>query len=224
MLLRMYVRWAEKKGYRVQILDKLAGTEAGIKSAVVKIEGRGAFGWLKGETGVHRLIRISPFDADKARHTSFALVNVIPEITADTDIKISESDLKIETFRSSGPGGQSVNTTDSAVRITHLPTGIVVSCQTERSQLQNKLTAMAILKSKLAQLEAEKIAQKIDSIKAKEKAMWGNQIRTYVLHPYKQVRDHRTGIKVSDAEKVLDGEIDKFLEAQLRLDKKGDKE
>ncbi len=226
MLLRMYVRWAEKKGYKVKLVDTLPGEEAGIKSAVVMIEGPWAYGFLKGEKGVHRLIRISPFDANARRHTSFASVTVIPEIEEDIEIDIKPEDLKIETMRASGHGGQHVNKTESAVRITHLPTGIVVTCQNERSQYLNKMTALKILKSKLYQLEKQKLEQKKESLIGEKKEIsWGNQIRTYTLHPYKVVKDHRTQYENYKVDQVLDGELDDFIreyllwEAQKKLNK-----
>ncbi len=216
ILLRMYTRWAEDKNYEVKTLDILYEPEAGIKNAVLYIKGLYAYGFLKSETGVHRLVRISPFDANKRRHTSFASVEVIPEIEKDIDIQIREEDLKIETFRSSGPGGQHVNVTDSAVRITHIPTQITVTCQNERSQYQNKQMALKILKAKLFELEQKKIKEKIESIKPqKMKIEWGSQIRSYILHPYTLVKDHRTNFETPKVEEVLDGKIDDFIEAYL---------
>ncbi|KUK13641.1 MAG: peptide chain release factor 2 [bacterium] len=217
MLLRMYMRWAEDKGFEVKVLDYQEAEDAGIKSVTILIEGEYAYGLLKGENGVHRLVRISPFDASKRRHTSFASVEVVPEIPEDVNIEIKEEDLKIETFRASGRGGQYVNTTDSAVRITHIPTGIVVSCQNERSQYQNKMTALKILKSKLYELERRKKMEEIERLKGEKREIaWGSQIRSYVFHPYTLVKDHRTGFEVTNALSVMDGDIDPFIDAYLR--------
>lgn len=216
MLMRMYVRFAEKKDYQAEIIDKSDGEEAGIKSAELKIDGLNAYGNLKSEAGVHRLVRISPFDADKARHTSFALVEVIPEFEETGDVEIDEKDLKIDVFRSSGHGGQSVNTTDSAVRITHLPSKITVSCQNERSQLQNKETAMKILKIKLKKLELDERKKMEQGVRGEHtSAEWGNQIRSYVLQPYQQVKDHRTEHTETNPQAVLDGNLDGFIQAFL---------
>jgi len=216
MLLRMYTRWAERKGYKVKLVDSLPGEEAGIKSAVFLIEGPWAYGFLKGEKGIHRLVRISPFDANARRHTSFASVTVIPEIEEDIEVEIKPEDLKIETMRASGHGGQHVNKTESAVRITHLPTGIVVTCQNERSQHLNKATALKILKSRLYQLEKQKLEQKKESLIGEKKEIsWGNQIRSYILHPYKVVKDHRTGYESYKVDEVLNGEIDEFIREYL---------
>lgn len=216
MLLRMYMRWAERKGYEVEIVEYQPGEEAGVKSAMILIKGDYAYGYLKHESGVHRLVRISPFDAQRRRHTSFASVNVIPEIDDDVDIEIRPEDLKIETFRASGHGGQYVNKTESAVRITHIPTGIVVSCQNERSQHQNKQTALKILKARLYQLEMEKRRREIQELQGELKEIaWGNQIRSYVFQPYTLVKDHRTGVETGNVEAVLDGELDIFIEAEL---------
>jgi peptide chain release factor 2 len=217
MLLRMYLRWAERRGYQAEILDISPGEEAGIKSATIGISGNYACGYLKSEHGVHRLVRLSPFDADHARHTSFALVEVMPEAEADVDVKIESDDLKVETFRSSGPGGQHMQKTSSAVRLTHLPSGLVVSCQGERSQYQNKEIALKILQSRLLELELARREEERAKLKGKRiDAGWGNQIRSYVLHPYKMVKDHRTDYQTSDTEAVLDGELDEFITAYLR--------
>jgi peptide chain release factor 2 len=217
MLLRMYVRWAEKNKCKVEILDTTPGDEAGIKSTTLEIRGRFAFGNLKSEKGVHRLVRLSPFDADHARHTSFALVEILPEVRELTEININSEDLKIDTFRSSGPGGQHMQKTSSAVRITHIPTGLIVSCQNQRSQLQNKEAAMRILEARLLELELDKKEQERVKLKGQHiEAGWGNQIRSYVLHPYKMVKDHRTEYEVSDPSAVLDGDIDDFIKAYLR--------
>ena len=218
MLLRMYLRFAERHGFAVKIADESAGAEAGIKSVTLEIAGRFAYGWLRSESGVHRLVRISPYDAEKMRHTSFALVEVLPEMPETGDWELQEEDLKIDVFRAGGHGGQSVNTTDSAVRITHLPTGLQVKCQNERSQLQNKNTALKILKAKVAQYYAEQKEAGIKAIKGEHrKAEWGNQARSYVLQPYQLVKDHRTDHETGDTARVLDGEFDDFVEAYLRL-------
>ncbi len=217
MLLRMYLRWAERHGYKAEILDTSPGDEAGIKSATLSISGDYACGYLKSEHGVHRLVRLSPFDSDHARHTSFVLVEVIPEAEADLDVSIEPDDLKIDVFRSSGPGGQHMQKTSSAVRLTHLPTGLVVTCQSERSQHQNKDIAMRILQSRLLELEIEKRAEELARMKGERiDAGWGNQIRSYVLHPYKMVKDHRTDYQTSDTDSVLDGDLDGFISAYLR--------
>jgi peptide chain release factor 2 len=217
MLMRMYLRWAERRGYQAEILDLSPGEEVGIKSVVIGVNGDYATGYLKSEHGVHRLVRLSPFDADHARHTSFALVEVLPEAEADVDVRIEPEDLKVDAFRSSGPGGQHMQKTSSAVRLTHLPTGLVVSCQSERSQHQNKEIALKILRSRLLDLELAKKAEERARLKGKRIAAgWGNQIRSYVLHPYKMVKDHRTDYQTSDADAVLDGELDGLMTAYLR--------
>lgn len=216
ILLRMYLRWAERRGYKTEITDYQPGEGAGIKDATITVSGEYAYGYLRAEGGVHRLVRISPFDANKRRHTSFASVHVIPEVEDDIQVEIDETELRIDTYRSSGAGGQHVNKTDSAVRITHIPTGIVVQCQNERSQHQNKATAMKILRSKLYKLEEEKQKEKLEEIQGEKKDIgWGNQIRSYVLHPYRMVKDLRTRVETGNADAVLDGEIDNFIEAFL---------
>lgn len=218
MLLRMYLRFCEKWGFNARVVDESRGGEAGLKSATLIIRGSFVYGYLKSEHGVHRLVRISPFDAEKMRHTSFALVEVLPEIEEATEITIKPDDLRVDTFLSSGHGGQSVQTTYSAVRIVHLPTGLTVSCQNERSQLQNRETAMKILKAKLARLLEEQQAKKMEKIRGEyHEAAWGNQIRSYVLHPYHLVKDHRTEFEVSDPEAVLDGELEGFIESYLKF-------
>jgi len=217
ILMRMYLRWAERRGYQAEVLDLSPGEEAGIKSVVIGVNGDYANGYLKSEHGVHRLVRLSPFDADHARHTSFALVEVMPEAEADVDVKIEPDDLRVDVFRSSGPGGQHMQKTSSAVRLTHLPTGLVVSCQSERSQHQNKEIALKILRSRLLDLELAKKAEERARLKGKRiTAGWGNQIRSYVLHPYKMVKDHRTDYQTGDTDAVLDGELDGFITAYLR--------
>ena len=217
MLLRMYTRWAEKRGYTVELLDLLPGEEAGIKSVTFLVQGEKAYGYLQAERGVHRLVRISPFDAGGRRHTSFASVDVLPEVKEGVDIKINPDDLRIDTFRSRGAGGQHVNTTDSAVRITHIPTGIVVQCQNERSQHSNKDKAMRILLAKLADLAQEQQKEQMVSIRGEQKEIaWGSQIRSYIFHPYSLAKDHRTGVEVGNIQAVMDGEIEVFLESYLR--------
>jgi len=221
MLLRMYERWFEKRGFSTETLDLQTGDEAGIKSVTMMVEGEYAYGYLKGESGVHRLVRISPFDSSGRRHTSFASVDVLPEMDDEPEIDIDENDLRIETYRASGAGGQHVNKTESAVRITHEPTGIVVQCQNERSQHKNKDMAMKILKTRLLELKREQQAEKIDELRGEHKEIaWGSQIRSYVFHPYNMIKDHRTDIEVGNVEKIMDGNIDQFIEAYLRQQRK----
>ncbi|MDH5757529.1 MAG: peptide chain release factor 2 [Nitrospinota bacterium] len=216
ILLRMYLRWAERRKFKTQVIDLLPGEEAGIKSATFIVTGEYAYGYLRAEIGVHRLVRISPFDSAKRRHTSFCSVAVTPEITDDIEIDIREDDLKIDTYRSSGAGGQHVNVTDSAIRITHLPTGVVVSCQNERSQYKNKASAMKVLKGKLYALEEDKRREKLEGLTGEKKGIqWGSQIRSYVLQPYQMVKDLRTRIEVGDVNRVLDGDLDAFIEGYL---------
>jgi peptide chain release factor 2 len=216
MLLRMYLRWSEKMGYRAEIIDILPGEEAGLKNVTFIVNGPYAYGYLKAEIGIHRLVRISPFDAGARRHTSFASVFVYPEVSDDIVIQIDEKDLRIDTFRSSGAGGQHVNKTDSAVRITHLPTGIVVQCQNERSQHKNKATALKILKARLYEKEMKEKEEKLEELHSgKKEIAWGSQIRSYVMHPYKMVKDHRTNKVIHDVERVMDGEIDELMKAYL---------
>ena len=217
MLYRMYSKWILKKNYKENIIDKQLGLEAGIKSITLIVSGPNAYGYLKNEKGIHRLVRISPFDSNARRHTSFASVTVTPVIDEEIDVEINPNDLKIDVFHSSGAGGQSVNTTDSAVRITHLPTGIVVTCQNERSQVQNKATALKILKSKLYEIESENKKQEINELKGEQKDInFGSQIRSYVMHPYSLVKDHRSNQEQMNVSKVLDGDIDEFINANLR--------
>lgn len=220
MLFRMYLRYADRKGYEVQTLDYLDGDEAGLKSATILVSGRNAYGYLKAESGVHRLVRISPFDSSSRRHTSFASVKVYPEIDDSIKIDINEKDLRIDTYHSSGKGGQGVNTTDSAVRITHLPTNIVVTCQNERSQIQNRETAMRVLRGKLYNLELEKQQEKIHAFNESKLNAFGSQIRSYVFHPYTMVKDHRTQFETGNGDKVMDGDLDDFISAYLRLKSK----
>jgi peptide chain release factor 2 len=217
MLLRMYSRWAEGSGYQIDTLDFSAGDEAGVKSVTLMISGDYAYGYLKGERGVHRLVRISPFDSSGRRHTSFASVDVMPELDDDIEVDIDEKDLKIDTYRASGAGGQHVNKTDSAVRITHQPTGVVVQCQNQRSQHKNKEMAMKILKSKLIELKEEAQAEKIDELSGEHKEIaWGSQIRSYVFHPYNMIKDHRTNFEEGNVDKVMDGYLDEFIEEYLK--------
>jgi peptide chain release factor 2 len=218
MLLRMYLRWAERRGYRASVVELSPGDEAGIKSALIQVTGDYAYGYLKAERGVHRLVRLSPFDADHARHTSFALVEVSPEAERELDVSINPDDVKVDFFRASGPGGQHVQKTSSAVRVTHLPTGLVAVCQNERSQYQNKELAMKVLLARLLELELVKRDEEQARLKGEHVAAgWGNQIRSYVLHPYKMVKDHRTGYETSDPSAVLDGALDGFIEAYLKF-------
>ncbi|HQA03812.1 MAG TPA: peptide chain release factor 2 [Thermodesulfovibrio thiophilus] len=217
MLMRMYLRWAEKKGFKVNIIDLQSGEEAGIKDVTFTVEGLYAYGYLKSEAGVHRLVRISPFDANKRRHTSFVAVSIYPEIEDNIEVEIKDEDLRIDTFRASGAGGQHVNKVSSAVRIVHIPTGIIVNCQTERSQHRNKEIAMKILRSKLYALLQKEQEDKIKSIISDKKDIaWGNQIRSYILHPYRLIKDHRTDIEIYNVEQILDGDIDVFIEAYLK--------
>ena len=217
MLYRMYTRYADKKGYKVKTLDLQKEDEAGIKSVTLELDGENAYGYMKAEKGVHRLVRISPFDSNKRRHTSFASVDVYPVLKEDVHIEINDTDLKIDTYRSSGAGGQHVNTTDSAVRITHLPTGIVVQCQNERSQIQNRETAMNMLKAKLIALALEERKEKIEDLSGNySQITWGSQIRSYVFQPYTMVKDHRTGVEVGDVNRVMDGDLDEFINAYLQ--------
>ena len=222
MLVRMYTRWTERHGFKVNMLDFLDGDEAGLKSAVLSIEGDNAYGYLKGESGVHRLVRVSPFDASGRRHTSFASLEVMPEITDDKDIEIREEDIKMDVFRSSGAGGQHINKTSSAVRLTHIPTGIVVACQNERSQFQNREKAMKMLKSKLLEIKEREHLEKIDDIKGVQKEIaWGSQIRSYVFMPYTLAKDHRTGFESGNINSVMDGDLDGFINAYLKAASKG---
>lgn len=218
MLLRMYTRWAEAKGFTVETLDYLPGDEAGVKSVTLLIKGPDAYGYLKAEKGIHRLVRISPFDAAGRRHTSFVSCDVVPELSDDIDIDIKPEDVKMDVFRSSGAGGQHINKTSSAVRLTHIPTGIVVSCQSERSQFQNRDQAMKMLKSRLYQMEEEKKEAEKAALRGEQKEIgWGSQIRSYVFHPYTMVKDHRTNVEVGDVNRVMDGDLDPFIDAYLRL-------
>jgi peptide chain release factor 2 len=217
MLQRMYLRWAERKGYSTDILDTTFGEEAGIKSTTISVEGHYSFGYLRSEKGVHRLVRLSPFDAAHRRHTSFAMVEVLPQVDQDSEIKINQDDLRIDVFRSSGAGGQNVQKNATAVRITHLPTGIVVSCQNERSQLQNKQNAMTVLRARLLEIKQQEQEEKMAELRGEyQKAEWGSQIRSYVMHPYQMVKDHRTDFEKGNAQAVLDGDLDGFIEAYLK--------
>jgi peptide chain release factor 2 len=217
ILLRMYLRWAERRGYGTEVLETTPGEEAGIKSALVEIVGEYAYGYLRAEHGVHRLVRLSPFDADHARHTSFALVEVLPEAEKDVDVKVNPEEVKVEVFRSSGPGGQHMQKTSTAVRLIHLPTGITISIQSQRSQFQNREIAFRILHSRLLERELGRRREEMERLKGKHvSAEFGNQIRSYVLHPYKMVKDHRTGLETGNAAAVLEGELDEFIEAYLR--------
>ncbi|WP_212979512.1 peptide chain release factor 2 [Paenibacillus azoreducens] len=225
MLLRMYTRWAEKRGFKVEVLDYLPGDEAGIKSVTLLIKGFNAYGYLKAEKGVHRLVRISPFDSSGRRHTSFVSCDVVPEITEDVDVEIRTEDLKIDTYRASGAGGQHINTTDSAVRITHLPTGIVVTCQNERSQIKNRERAMTMLRSKLYERKIEEQQKELDEIRGEQSDIaWGSQIRSYVFHPYSMVKDHRTSVETGNVGAVMDGDLDLFIDGYLRSQIKVDPE
>jgi len=216
MLLRMYLRWAERKGFETQVVDILPGEEAGVKNVTFLVKGTHAYGYLKCENGIHRLVRISPFDANNRRHTSFASLYAYPELAESIDVEIRDEDLKVDTFRSSGPGGQHVNKTESAIRITHLPTGIVVQCQNERSQHKNRAIAMAILRSRIYEIEKKKQEEKMNNLeKEKKDIAWGSQIRSYILHPYKLIKDHRTKTEAHNADAVLDGDIDPFIKAYL---------
>lgn len=217
MLLRMYTRWVEAKGYKAEVLDLLPGDEAGIKSATLLVTGRNAYGYLKAEKGVHRLVRISPFDASGRRHTSFASLEVMPEINDDIEIEVDSKDLRVDTFRASGAGGQHINKTDSAVRLTHIPSGIVVSCQSERSQIQNREMAMRLLKAKLFERERVAREQKQAEIRGENKDIaWGSQIRSYVFHPYSLVKDHRTNVEMGNIQAVMDGDLNLFIDAYLK--------
>ena len=224
MLYRMYVRWGERRGYKVSELDFLAGDEAGIKSVSFRVEGLNAYGYAKAEKGIHRLVRISPFDSAGRRHTSFASCDVMPELDDDIEIDINPDDLKVDTYRASGAGGQHINKTDSAIRITHIPTGIIVSCQNERSQHKNRATALKMLMAKLLELKEQENKEKIDDIKGEQKEIaWGSQIRSYVFHPYNLVKDHRTGCETGNVIAVMDGDIDNFINEYLKATSKGEK-
>ncbi|MEW6237843.1 MAG: peptide chain release factor 2 [Candidatus Omnitrophota bacterium] len=217
MLMRMYLRYVERRGWKAQIVDFLEGEEAGIKNVTIHVKGENAYGYMRAETGIHRLVRISPFDANKRRHTSFTAVHVMPEFDDDITVELNEKDLRIDTYRSTGAGGQHVNTTDSAIRITHLPTGTVVTCQNERSQRQNRETAMKILYARLYEMMQEEQAEKIEEISGEKRDIaWGNQIRSYVFHPYNMIKDHRTGVERGDIQNVMDGDLDDYISAYLR--------
>lgn len=222
MLLRMYTRWAEKMAYKIEVIDYLPGDEAGLKSVTLLIKGINAYGYLRTEKGIHRLVRISPFDSSGRRHTSFASVNVVPELDDDVEIEIRSEDIKVDTYRASGAGGQHINTTDSAVRITHLPTGVVVTCQSERSQIKNRDKAMKVLKARLYEKKLEEQEQKLNEIKGEQTEIgWGNQIRSYVFHPYSLVKDHRTSVENGNVQAVMDGSIKGFMEAFLKKQVEG---
>lgn len=222
MLLRMYTRWAEKMAYKIEVIDYLPGDEAGLKSVTLLIKGINAYGYLRTEKGIHRLVRISPFDSSGRRHTSFASVNVVPELDDDVEIEIRTEDIKVDTYRASGAGGQHINTTDSAVRITHLPTGVVVTCQSERSQIKNRDKAMKVLKARLYEKKLEEQEQKLNEIKGEQTEIgWGNQIRSYVFHPYSLVKDHRTSVENGNVQAVMDGSIQGFMEAFLKKQVEG---
>ena len=223
MLLRMYLRWAEREGYKTEILNTLPGEEAGIKSVTFSVEGEYAYGRIKAEVGIHRLVRISPFDANSRRHTSFSSLFVYPSVDDDVTVEINEADLKVDTYRSSGAGGQHVNTTDSAVRMTHLPTGIVVQCQNERSQHKNRAVAMKVLRSRIYDLELRKKREEKDKLYSEKKEIaWGSQIRSYVLQPYQMVKDHRTNFETGNVNAVLDGDLNKFIQEYLAFEARGD--
>jgi len=223
MLQRMYLRWMEKHGYETEIIDFTPGEEAGIKSVTITVSGKYAYGYLKAENGVHRLVRLSPFDANNRRHTSFALVEVLPQVDDDTNIELDPKDLKMDVFKSAGAGGQNVQKNATAVRITHLPTGIVATCQNERSQIQNRELAMKVLKARLMEIKTREKAEKLADLRGEyTKAEWGNQIRSYVLHPYQMVKDHRTNHETGNAQAVLDGDLDGFIEAYLRQNVSGE--
>lgn len=225
MLMRMYLRWAERSGYKTEVLDLLPGDEAGVKSVAMSIKGDNAYGFLTAEKGVHRLVRVSPFDSSGRRHTSFASVDVLPDLEDEGDVDVRDEDLRVDTFRASGAGGQHVNKTDSAVRITHLPTGIVVSCQNERSQHKNRAAAMKILRARLRQLQEEQRRDELDEIRGeRQEIAWGNQIRSYVFHPYTMVKDHRTGIEKGNIGAVMDGDIDGFIGGYLEQAAMGEKD
>lgn len=222
MLMRMYMRWAERRDFKVEVVDIIAGEEAGIKSATITVSGDYAYGYLKGEAGVHRLVRISPFDTNKRRHTSFAAILVYPEITEDIDIEVNEDDIRVDTYRASGAGGQHVNKTDSAVRLTHIPTNVVVCCQNERSQIKNRAMAMKVLKARLYALKKEEHEKKIEGFMGEKKEIaWGSQIRSYTLQPYQLIKDHRTDIERGNVAAVLDGDIDEFIKGYLMKGKAG---